>query len=209
MSSPETLPAALQFSQSPANARLDYAVAFERLKTSIAANYLAARSSPAQDQPRTLARSAYLNLYSTAREYTDSTKTAKKSPNSSGLYLFLWDQMKTRCWGWQTHLRAAEYGEGIDRARHTIEDYPSHWHLLRSLDRTHIQVMVSAKQKDRYYIQDLYRVVWKDEILKLDSNSTEADSGSTIASATAVLQKQTADESGSDVDLVARLLESL
>lgn len=220
MSSPESLPAALQFSQPPASVRSDHAEALAWLKTSIAAIYLAARSSPTQDQPPTLARSAYLNLYSTAHEYTDSTKTAKESPNSSDLYHFLWGQIKTHCSEVRTHLSAAECSEGIDGARRTIEDYLSRWdhfvllaglvaNVLRSLDRTHIQVMVVAKQKEWCYIQDLHKLVWKEELLQLDSGSTEGDTGSRIASAMAMLQKQTADESGSDEDLVARLLESL
>lgn len=220
MSSPESLPAALQFSQPPSNIRSDHAAALEWLKTSIAAIYLAARSSPTQDQPPTLARSAYLNLYSTAHEYTDSTKTAKDSPNSGDLYLFLGDQITTHCSEVRVHLSAAENAEEIDGARRTIEDYLSHWHhfmllaglvanVLRSLDRTHIQVMVSAKQKDWYYIKDLHKLVWKNEILQLDQNSTEADVGSKVASAMATLQKQTCNVVESDKDLVDRLLESL
>jgi hypothetical protein len=118
------------------------------------------------------------------------------------------------------HLSAAENAEEIDGARRTIEDYLSHWHhfmllaglvanVLRSLDRTHIQVMVSAKQKDWYYIKDLHKLVWKNEILQLDQNSTEADVGSKVASAMATLQKQTCNVVESDKDLVDRLLESL
>jgi hypothetical protein len=220
MSSPEALPTALQFSQPPSNIRSDHATALAWLKTSIAAIYLAARSSPTQDQPPTLARSAYLNLYSTAHEYTDSTKTAKESPNSSDLYRFLWDQIKTQCSEVHANLSVAEDGEGIDGARRTIENYLSHWHhfmllaglvanVLRSLDRTHIQVMVSAKQKDWYYIKDLHKLVWKDEILKLNKDSTETDVGSNVASAMATLQKQTGNVLESDKDLENRLLESL
>lgn len=164
MSLPESLPAALQFSQPPVDVRSDHTAALEWLKTSIAAIYLAARSSPTQDQPPTLARSAYFNLYSTAHEYTDSTKTAKEFPNSSDLYRFLWDQIKTHCSEVRAHLDDAENGEGIDGARRTIEDYLSRWHhfmllaglvsnVLRSLNSTHIQVMVSAKQKDWHYIR--------------------------------------------------------
>ena len=61
--------------------------------------YLAARLSPSHDQPPPLARSAYLHLYSTAHEYTDSTKTARESPNSSDLYHFLWDQNQGSLFG--------------------------------------------------------------------------------------------------------------
>jgi hypothetical protein len=220
MSSLETLPAALQFSPPPTNVRSDHAAALEWLKTSIAAIYLAANSSPTQDQPSSLARSAYLNLYSTAHEYTDSTNTVNESPNSSDLYLFLWDQIKAHCSEVRTHLSAAESGDGVPGARRTIENYLSHWHhfmllaglvanVLRSLDRTHIQVMVSAKQKDWHHIKDLHKFVWKDEILQLDVSSNEVDFGSKIASAMAVLQKQTADETGSDEDLVTKFLKSL
>jgi hypothetical protein len=220
MSSPEGLPAALQFSQPPSNVRSDHAAALEWLKTSIAAIYHAARSSPTQDQPPTLARSAYLNLYSTAHEYTDSTKTAKEPPNSGDLYHFLWDQIKTHCLEVRAHLSAAENAEGVDGARRTVEDYLSYWHhftllaglvanALRSLDRTHIQVMVSAKQKDWYYIKDLHKLAWKDEILQLDKSSAETDVESKVANAMATLQKQSGSVVESDRDLVERLLESL
>jgi hypothetical protein len=220
MSTPEALPAALQFTQPPSNIRFDHAAALAWLETSIATIYLAARSSPTQDQPPTLARSAYLNLYSTAHEYTDSTKTVKESPNSSDLYLFIWDQIKTHCSEVRTHLSAAENGEGTDGARRTIEDYLSHWYhfmllaglvanVLRSLDRTHIHVMVSAKQKDWYHIKDLHKLVRKDEILQLDKYSTEADIGSKVASAMATLQKQNGNDVGADEELANSVLESL
>jgi len=220
MSSPEALPVALQFSQPPSDIRSEHAAALEWLKTSIAAIYLAARSSPTQDQPPTLARSAYLHLYSTAHEYTDSTKTARESPNSSDLYHFLWDQIKAHCSEVRAHLNATNNGEGIDGVRRTIEDYLSHWYhfmllaglvanVLRSLDRAHIQQMIAEKRKDWHYIKELHKIVWKDEILQLDNNSTEADTGSKVASAMAVLQEQAGDEAESDKDLVERLLESL
>ena len=220
MSSPESLPVALQFSQPPSNIRSDHAATLGWLKTSIAAIYLAARSPPTQDQPPTLARSAYLHLYATAHEYTDSTKTARESPNSGDLYRFLWDQINAHCSEVRAHLSAAEHGEGIDGARRTIEDYLSHWHhfmllaglvanVLRSLDRTHIQQMISEKRKDWYYIKELHKLVWKNEILQLDEGSAEGDTGAKLASAIAVLQKEPVDQIESDKDLVDRFLESL
>lgn len=167
-SSPEALPVALQFSQSPSNIRSDHAAALDWLEASIAAIYLAARSSPNQDQPPTLARSTCLHLYSTAHENTDSTKTARESPTISDLCRFLWDQIKAHCPEVRSHLSAAENGEGIDGARRTIEDYLSHWHyfmllaapvanVLRALDRTHIQQIISEKWKDWHYIKDLHK----------------------------------------------------
>lgn len=139
---------ALQFSQPPPNIRFDRAAALDWLKTSMATIYLAARSSSNQDQPPALARSAYLHSYATAHEYTNSTKTAGRSPNSSDLYHFLWNEIKVHCAKVRVHLSAAENGEGIDGARRMIEYHLSHWHhfmllagfvanVLRSLDRTH------------------------------------------------------------------------
>lgn len=59
--------------------------------------------------------------------------------------------------------------------------------VVRSLDKTHIQQMISEKWTDWYYIKDLHKLVWKDEILQLDNNSTEADIGSKVASTVAAL----------------------
>lgn len=98
----------------------------------------------------------------------------------------------------RARLSAAENGEEIDGARHTIEDYLSHWHhfmllaglvsnVLRSLDRTHVQQMISEKRKDWYYVKDLHRLVWKDEILQLDKESAETNIGSKLAKAFAEL----------------------
>lgn len=221
MSSPESLPDVLQFSGQPADVRANHATALSWLKASIAAIYQAARSSPTQDQPPTLARSAYLNLYATAHDYCDSTKTARESPNSSDLYRFLWDQIKAHCSEVRAHLSAAEHGEGIDGGRRTIEDYLSHWHhfvllaglvanVLRSLDRTHVQQMISEKRQDWYYVKYFHKWVWKNGILQLDDNSTDLDSGLKLAKAVAALKKeQTGDDIGDNRDLVNKLLESL
>lgn len=121
MSSPESLPDVLQFCQPPSDIRSDHATALAWLKRSIVAIYQAARSCPTQHQPPTLARSAYLNFYATAYDYCDSTKTARESPNSSDLYRFLWDQIKTHCSEVRSHLNAADSGDGMDGARRTIE----------------------------------------------------------------------------------------
>lgn len=198
----------------------DHAVTLAWLKTSIASIYLAAKSSPTHGQLPTLARSAYLHLYSTAHEYTDSTKTARESPNSSDLYHFLYDQIMAHCAEVRVHLDAADNGEGADGARRTIKNYLSHWHhfmllaglvanVLRSLDRTHIQQMISEKRQDWHCIKDLHKLVWKDEILQLGKDSTEGDIGSKVASAMAALQKEPGDEVESDKDLVERVLKSL
>lgn len=117
-------------------------------------------------------------------------------------------------------LSAVENGEGIDGARRTIEDYLSHWHhfmllaglvanVLRSQDRTHVQQMISEKRKDWYYVKDLHKLVWKNEVLQLDEESTWADTGSKLARALAALQKQTEDDSGGDRELMDKLLDSL
>lgn len=82
--------------------------------------------------------------------------------------------------------------------------------VLRSLDRTHVQQMISEKRKDWYYVKDLHKSVWKDEILQLDDEAAETDTGSKLARALAAVQKQIEDGIEGDKDLlVDKLLDSL
>ena len=69
--------------------------------------------------------------------------------------------------------------------------------------------MISEKRKSWCYIEDLHKLVWKDEILRLDHGSAEEDAESKVASTMAVSQKRTEDAIDSDADLVYRLLDSL
>lgn len=81
--------------------------------------------------------------------------------------------------------------------------------MLRSLDRTHVQQIVSEKRKDWYYLKDLHKVVWKDEILQLDQEVAETDTGAKLARALVALEKQIGDGIEGDEGLVDRLLEAL
>ncbi|KAM0710780.1 hypothetical protein Q7P35_001518 [Cladosporium inversicolor] len=103
---------------------------------------------------------------------------------------------------------------------HDREDYLSQWHhfvllaglvanVLRSLDRTHVQQIVSEKRKDWYYMKDLHKLVWKYEILQLDQEVAETDTGAKLARALVALEKQIGDGIEGDEGLVDRLLEAL
>jgi hypothetical protein len=222
MSSAESLPATLHFSRPPSGNAVgaDHAAALAWLNTAIVAFYRAARTSPSQKKPPVLARIAYVNLYSTVHEYCEATKTARESPNSDDLYYFLRDQIRTHCLEIRALLDTPENAAGIDGARITIEKYLAQYHkltllaglvsnILRSLERTHIQNMIWEKREGWCHIKDLHNVVWKNEVLQLDSVSAEADVGSKVARALATLQTRTGDETGSDKELVHRCLEAL
>lgn len=222
MSSPESPPTTLQFSEPPSSNAIgaDHAAALAWLKNAIETLYLAARTSPSQDKSPVLARIAYVNLYSTVHEYCEATKTARESPNSDDLYYYLWDQIRMYCLDIRGLLNAPEDAAGIDGARRTIEKYLAQYHkftllaglvsnILRSLERTHIQHMIWEKREGWCHIKDLHNVVWKNEILQLDSVSAEPDTGSKVAKALATLQRQTDDEAWSDKELVDRFLEAL
>lgn len=62
--------------------------------------------------------------------------------------------------------------------------------------------MISEKRKDWYYVKGLHKSVWKDEILQLEKESADADTGLKLARALATLQKQTGDNIEGDRDLV-------
>ena len=209
--------AALKFSQPPSSNAVGPTI--EWLKTAISTLYRAARTSQSQDKPPVLARSAYLNLYSTVHEYCEVTKTARHSPNSDYLYYFLRDQIKTYCPEIRALLDTPEDAAEVNGAHDTVEKYVAQYHkltllaglvsnIMRRLDRTHIQHMIWEKRQDWYHIKDLHNVVWKNEILQLDGDSTEADTGSKVAKALATLQTQIGDETGSDKELVDRFLET-
>lgn len=220
MSSLDSPPTALQFSQHPSSNAIgaDHAAALAWLETAISTLYPAARTPPTQDKPPVLARSAYLDLYSTVHEYFEATNTARESPNSDDLYYFLRNQIKAYCLDIRTLLDTPDDVAEVDGARHTIEMYLAQYHkltllaglvsnILRSLERTHIQRVFEGSV--RIGIKDLHNVVWKDEIPQLDSESAEAGVGSKVAKALVTLQTSAGGETGSDKELADRFLEAL
>ena len=219
MSLPESVPTALQFPQPPSgkDTMSDPAATLAWLETTIATIYLAARTPPTQDKPPSLARSAYANLYTAAHHFCEVTKLARTSPRCDDLYQFLWDQIRTHCSEVRAHIYAPENSTGVDDARHTVEDYLAQWHqftslaglisrLLSNLDRAWIKRGIDEGKKDRYFIKDLHNVVWKNEILKVGVDSTEAEQ---IASAVKRLREQPDDGFEGDKALVDSFVKSL
>ena len=136
------------------------------------------------------------------------------------LYRGLNDEIKTHCSEVQTLILASRDSAEADDARQIIGDYLAHWqmlarlaalvkNLMQPLERDWITRSISEKRKGIVLIMDLHMVVWKQEILEVGVDSTEAYTGSKLERAMKIIQAQGEDGSESDKNLAERSMESL
>lgn len=225
MSLPGLSSASLEFSRPPSTEKKasNCAETLAWLRTNIATIYSAGRTASSQDLPPTLARSAYLDMYSTVHSFCMDAK--QRSPvggplDGEDLYRGLKDETKTHCSEVRAILLASRDSTEADDARQMIEEYLAHWrmlarlaalvkNLMQPLERDWITRNISEKRKGIVLIMDLHTVVWKHEILEVGIDSTEASTGLKLEKALKTLQAQGEGGSGSDEDLAERFVESL
>jgi hypothetical protein len=229
MSPTESTQSGLQFPERPStkDTKSDPAATLAWLKTNIATIYTVGRTTPAQDELPTLARSTYLDMYSAVHDYCMVRKAAPRSQQKDvltpgHLYYGLRDAIATHCSEVRVQLIYTENSTGVDvdGARRMIGNYLAQQerftqladlisHLLRSLDRDWIAREISENKKDIHLIKDLHSLVWDNKILQVGVDSAEAACGSKIATAMATLQEQSEEAVEDDNDLIGRFLESL
>lgn len=225
MSSPDSNTHSLEFSKPPSTEKKasNCAATLAWLRTNIATIYSAGRAASSQDHPPTLARSAYLDMYSTVHSFCMDAK--QRSPpggplDGEDLYRGLNDEIKTHCSEVQTLILASRDSAEADDARQIIGDYLAHWqmlarlaalvkNLMQPLERDWITRSISEKRKGIVLIMDLHMVVWKQEILEVGVDSTEAYTGSKLERAMKIIQAQGEDGSESDKDLAEIFVDSL
>jgi hypothetical protein len=140
--------------------------------------------------------------------------------DGENLYRGLKDEIMSHCSEVRTLLLASRNSAEADDARQIIEDYLAHWqmlarlavlvkNLMQPLERDWIVRSMSEKRRGIVLIVDLHTVVWKQEILEVGVDSTEAATGSELERALKTLQAQGGDGRESDKDLAERFVESL
>jgi len=239
MSQPQPLSAALEFPQPPSfkDTQSDPAATLTWLKENIATIYLTGRTtSLPQDKPPTLARSAYLGVYTTTHNYVEITKHAyKRKPedleplNPHDLYRGLEEIIRDHCSQVRAQLFTLGNSNGANgaAARAMIRGYLAQWkmltqqlaalvaHLLRHLDRVWIRRELDEKRKAVYCIQDLHQVIWKEEILLQVGGDSAAGEAATVRSElkrALEMLEQGQDQDGVETDgkaLAERFLGSL
>ena len=225
MSLPHPNSASLEFPKPPSTEKKasNCAETIAWLRTSIATIYSAGRAASSQDFPPTLARSAYLDIYSTVHSFCMDAKQRHPAGGlltGEDLYRGLKDDIKTHCSEVQALLLAQRHSDDADGARQIIGEYLAHWkmfarlaalvkNLMQPLERDWIARSIDERRKGILFIMELHTVVWKQEILEGREDFTEAACGSNLEKATKKLQAQGEDYSESDKDLVERLVASL
>jgi hypothetical protein len=235
MSQPDLPPATLEFPKPPSfkDTQADPVPTLAWLKEKIATVYLTARTTSAsQDKPPTLARSAYLALYTTAHNYCEITKPARhtkpgdpKPLSGEDLYRCLEEIIRSHC----SEIRAGLSSTPSDstEAVEMIQEYLAQWnmlaqhlaplvaHLMRHLERHWIQRVLDEKRKDVYSIIDLHTMVWKEEMLLQASGDSTTVAARTTRSelerAVGMLLHERGEGGveGDRKDLAERFLESL
>lgn len=227
MSLAGTRSAALQFSKAPSaeDTKSNCAATLAWLKTSIATIYSAARTMPPHEKRPTLAREAYLHLYTATHDYCMLTKHLHKTqpnspPNCEDLYLILHNEIRTHCSEVKAPIASSEAGTKVVSARDTVREYLAQWdrlthlatlvtHVMQPLESEWIRRVISEGKKDIYSIKDLHTMVWKTEVLHAGVQSTEFAIEPEIAKAMATMQKQAEDGSDSDSEISKTFSESL
>lgn len=193
------------------------------LKTSIATIYSAGRAASSQDSPPTLARSAYLDICSTVHSFCMDAKQrypAGGPLTGEDLYRGLKEDIKMHCSEVLAVLLASRNSDDADDARQIIGEYLAHWkmlarlaalvkNLMQPLERDWIARSIDERRKGILFFMELHTVVWKQEILGVRIESTEAGCRSKLEKAMEKLQAQGEDYSDSDKDLVERFVASL
>lgn len=136
------------------------------------------------------------------------------------LYRGLKDEIKTHCSQVQTLISASRDSAEADDASQIIEEYLAHWqmlarlaalvkNLMQPLERDWVTRSISEKRKGIVLIVDLHTLIWKQEILEVGVDSTDAAYGSKLERSLKTLQAQGEDGSESDKDLAETFVESL
>jgi len=235
MSQPDPPPATLEFPKPPSfkDTQADPVPTLAWLKEKIATVYLTARTTSAsQDKPPTLARSAYLALYTTAHNYCEITKAERRTKpgdpkplSGEDLYRGLEEIIRSHC----SEVRARLPSTLTDStaAVKMFQEYLTQWnmlsqhlaplvaHLVRHLERHWIQRMIGEKRKDVYSIEELHTVVWREEILlQVGGDATAEAAASTRSDLERAVGLLLHERGGGGVesdskDLAERFLESL
>lgn len=136
------------------------------------------------------------------------------------LYRGFKDEIKAHCSEVRILFLDSRDDAEADDARQIIGDYLAHWqmlarlaalvkNLMQPLERDWITRSISEKRKGIVLIMDLHTVVWKQEILEVGVDSTDAANGSKLERSLKTLQAQGEDGSESDKDLAETFVESL
>ena len=223
MSLPHPNSASLEFPKPQSKKDSNCAETIAWLRNSIATIYSAGRAASLQDFPPTLARSAYLDIYSTVHSFCMDAKQRHPAGGlltGEDLYRGLKDDIKTHCSEVQALLLAQRHSDDADGAHQIIGEYLAHWkmfarlaalvkNLMQPLERDWIARSIDERRKGILFIMKLHIVVWKQEILGARIESTEAACRSKLEKAMKKLQAQGEDYSESDKDLVERFVASL
>lgn len=153
------------------------------------------------------------------------TKQRPKRPRKDALdgedlYRGIREETIKHCTEVRTLLLALEDGNEVNDSRRLIEDYMAHWqmltqlaalisHLLQPLERDWILRERDEKRKEAFLIKDLHTKAWKNEILQVGVDSTEAAIGSKIERAGKAVKAQDENGGASDKDLAERFVQSL
>jgi hypothetical protein len=216
-------PPELRFPPPPttADTKSEPAATLTWLQDRIAAVYLVGSEKPSQkrDSPK-LTRTAYLDFYTTAHNYCHITKIARGAPpvgslSGGDLYRILENEIRKFCGRARGQILGGQEKRSseVENARNAVEEYMVQWrrlqylanlltNLLQPLEKDWIQRAIAEKQKGVHLLRDLHVIVWKEIILQVGEDSSEADTGSVIAGAVASLRGGQLKKKGSvsDVD---------
>jgi len=182
------------------------------IEESLKAIYAAYRDAPVSDKAPTLDRSGYLGIYNAVHEYcrpSDGHRGAHL--RGKDIYLALERQIAVHCQDLAALVFAATALEDELVPRTLIQSYLERWErlgqvaglagrLLRSLDRHFTKREIDEQRSSNrgvkvYEIEDLHKITWKQEILRLFEASHDLGNGDVhIKDAVQSLQKRVDDE---------------
>lgn len=202
--------------------------ALASINDQLATIYSAARANPQDEEPPTLTRADYLKLYNSIHGYCvagprDDPKNRLRGAHLLGadLYRILEQELTAHCREVHTQIVTT----GVQDHVVLIEAYITQWNkftklagliqnVMQFLERHWIKREIDEIKANTiprvYYIQDLHRKCWKEEVLQVDMTTTDAAKVSKeILDAATSLQERDGEGAAGEKELIERFRSCL
>ncbi|TIA33691.1 Cullin repeat-containing protein [Aureobasidium pullulans] len=187
------------------------------IQSQITAIYSTASAEQQDDNAPKLDHDTYINIYTAIHSYC----TATKSPKGEDLYRYLEKEVRNYCHGVRSYIFITDNDEEGDPARRLLKAYMTQYNkfahlsnlvknLMQVLERHWIRREIDERKKNVYLIEDLNKMIWRQEVLQVSANTVPTKQGlGEVADAVTELREKGGGTAEYDLKLVKNVVKSL
>ncbi|THY34677.1 Cullin repeat-containing protein [Aureobasidium pullulans] len=191
------------------------------IQSQITAIYSTASAEQQDDNAPKLDHDTYINIYTAIHSYCTATKSPKGSLSGEDLYRYLEKEVRNYCHGVRSYIFITDNDEEGDPARTLLEVYMTQYNkfahlsslvknLMQVLERHWIRREIDEKKKNVYLIEDLNKMIWRQEVLQVSANTVPTKQGlGEVADAVTELREKSGGTAEYDLKLVKNVVKSL